>query len=84
MLALIEIPKHGNTILASRRSKRTVWRDGHSVDVAGVPEMVSPQLELRELPHLELEKSVIVENHRKENKRSEILVIKIVSSDCAL
>ena len=52
MLALVEIPKHGDAVLSTGRSERTVGGDGHGVDVAGVTVVVGLQLELLKLPDL--------------------------------
>ena len=52
MLALVQVPKHGNAVLTARCSKRTVRRDRDSVDVAGVAVVVGLQFELREFPDL--------------------------------
>ena len=52
VLALVEVPEHGNTILAAGGSERAVGRDRDGVDVAGVAVVVGLELELRELPNL--------------------------------
>ena len=52
MLAVVEVPEHGDAVLASRGSKRTIGGDGESVDVAGVAVVVGLQLALGELPDL--------------------------------
>ena len=52
VLALVEVPEHGDAVLATGGSKRTVRGDGDSVDVAGVAIVVGLQLELLELPDL--------------------------------
>ena len=54
MLALVEIPKHGDTVLAAGGSKRAVGRDGDGVDVASVAVVVSLELELLKLPDLSM------------------------------
>lgn len=45
MLALVEIPEHGDTILAPRRGKRAIGRHRYSVDVPCVTIVVGLQLE---------------------------------------
>lgn len=52
MLALIEVPKHGDAVLATGGSERTIGGDGDGVDVSGVAVVVGLQLELREFPDL--------------------------------
>ena len=52
MLALVEIPEHGDTILATRGSKGTIGRNRDGVDVAGVAVVVGLELELGEFPDL--------------------------------
>ena len=52
VLALVEIPEHGDTVLAARRCQRAIGRDRDGVDVAGVAVVVGLQLELREFPDL--------------------------------
>lgn len=44
VLALVEIPKHGDTVLAAGGSKRAVGRDGDGVDVASVAVVVGSTL----------------------------------------
>jgi len=53
VLALVQIPEHGDTVLATGGSERTVGRDGDGVDVTGVAVVVGLQLELREFPDLD-------------------------------
>lgn len=52
MLALVQIPEHGDTVLSTRCSERTVGRNGNGVDVASVAVVVGLELEFRKLPHL--------------------------------
>ena len=52
MLALVEVPEHGDTVLASRGAEGTVGRDGDGGDVAGVAKVVGAQLALGKLPDL--------------------------------
>ena len=52
MLGLVEIPKHGDTVLSSGSSQGTVGGNGDGVDVAGMAVVVCSQLELRQLPNL--------------------------------
>lgn len=44
MLTFVEVPQHGLTILASRNTEGSIWRDSHSVQVAQVDNMVGLQL----------------------------------------
>lgn len=52
MLALVQVPKHGDAVLSSRGSERAIRGNGDGVDVAGVTVVVGLELELRQLPHL--------------------------------
>ena len=52
-LALGEIPKHGNTVLATGGAKRTVRRDGHGVNIALMASKVVAQLAVGQVPHLD-------------------------------
>ena len=54
VLALVEVPEHGDAVLATGGRERTIRRDGDSVDVAGVAVVVGLELELRELPDLNI------------------------------
>lgn len=52
VLALVQIPEHGDTVLATRCGKRTIGGNRNGVDVTGVAVVVGLQLELREFPDL--------------------------------
>lgn len=52
VLALVEVPEHGDAVLAAGRRQRAIGRDRDGVDVAGVAVVVGLELELRELPNL--------------------------------
>lgn len=52
MTALVQVPKHGDTVLAARGGKGSVGRDGKSVDVASVTVVVGLQLAFGQLPDL--------------------------------
>ena len=54
VLALIEVPEHGDTVFAAGRRKRAIGRDGDGVDVASVAIVVSLELELLKLPDLSM------------------------------
>merc|ERR1711887_262008 len=49
----LEVPKHGNTVLATRCTQGAIRRHRHSVDVARVPLQVLPELAVGQLPHLD-------------------------------
>jgi hypothetical protein len=52
VLRLVQIPQHGGSVLATRGAERSVGRDGNSVDVASVSDVVGLQSARRELPDL--------------------------------
>ena len=52
-LAFVEVPKHGSAVFASRRAKRSVRRNGDSVQVSGVALQVADQLAVVERPNLD-------------------------------
>ena len=52
VLALVEVPEHGGTVLATGGAERAIGGDGDGVDVAGVTDVVSLELAGRELPNL--------------------------------
>lgn len=73
VFALIQVPKHGNTILASWCSKRTIRGNGNGVDVSGVAIVVGLQFELWEFPDLVIGVNIWSKLKNGWNK-SEILV----------
>ncbi|QBZ63672.1 hypothetical protein PoMZ_05358 [Pyricularia oryzae] len=52
VLGLVQVPKHGGAVLATRGAEGSVRGDGDGVDVAGVADVVSLELAARELPDL--------------------------------
>jgi hypothetical protein len=52
VLALVEVPKHGDTILSTGGGEGSIGGDGEGVDVTGVTVVVGLQLALAELPNL--------------------------------
>lgn len=52
VLAVRELPEHGDAVLAAGGAERTIGRDGNGVDVTGVAVVVGLQLALAELPDL--------------------------------
>jgi hypothetical protein len=52
VLAVVEVPKHGDAVLATRGSEGSVGGDGKGVDVTGVTVVVGLELALGELPNL--------------------------------
>jgi len=53
VLGVVQVPKHDNAVLATRGAKRTVRRNGDSVDVTSVANVVSSKLALGEFPNLD-------------------------------
>ena len=58
VLALVQVPEHGDTVLAAGCGKRTVGGDRDGVDVAGVAVVVGLQLELGEFPNLNVDSCI--------------------------
>lgn len=52
MFALVQVPEHGDTILATGSGQGTVGRDGKGVDVSSVSVVVGLELALGQLPDL--------------------------------
>ena len=52
VLALVEVPEHGDTVLATGGREGTVGGDRDGVDVTRVAVVVGLELELREFPDL--------------------------------
>jgi hypothetical protein len=52
VLRLIQVPKHGSSILSTRRTERSIGGDSDGVDIAGVSNVVGLQSAGRELPDL--------------------------------
>jgi hypothetical protein len=52
VLAVVEVPKHGDTVLATGGGEGTIWGDSEGVDVTSVAVVVGLQLALVELPDL--------------------------------
>ena len=52
VLRLVEVPKHGSTILASGGAERSIRGDGDSVDVSGVSDVVGLDTARSQLPNL--------------------------------
>ena len=74
MFALVEVPEHSDTVLATGRGQGAIWRDGDGVDVARVAIMVGLQLELGKVPNLLKVDKVRVRSKDKSKMVSEILV----------
>ena len=52
VFAVVQVPEHGDAILASGSSERAVGGDGDGVNVAGMAVVVCAQLAFGELPNL--------------------------------
>lgn len=79
MLAIVQVPKHGDTILASGSSERSIGRDSEGVDVTSVAKVVGLELALVELPDLRNQRCPST-TFQSSDSVSEILVDKVVSS----
>lgn len=53
VLALVEVPEHGLSVLSSGGTERTIWGDGDGVDVSGVADVVGLQAAVSEVPDLD-------------------------------
>jgi len=53
VLAIVDIPEHGGTVLTSRRAEGTVRRDGDRVDRGAVAREVVAELAVVQVPHLD-------------------------------
>ena len=70
VLALVQVPEHGGTVLATGSAKGTVGGDGDGVDVAGVTNVVSLDAASGELPNLSSLVSALV--HQSVASRCEV------------
>jgi hypothetical protein len=52
VLALVEIPEHGDAVASTGSAEGTIGGDGDSVDVTGVSDVVGAKLALGKLPDL--------------------------------
>ena len=52
VLSFVKIPKHSDTILSTRCGKRTIWRYGDGVNVAGVTIVVGLEFAFGKFPNL--------------------------------
>ena len=54
MLALVEVPKHGDAVASTGSAEGAIGGDSDGVDVTGVSDVVGAKLALGELPDLKL------------------------------
>lgn len=52
VLSVVQVPEHGDTVLATGSAERTVGRDGDGIDVASMTIVVGLELALGEIPDL--------------------------------
>ena len=52
-LALVQVPKHGSSVLSSRGTERTIGRHADSVEVSGVSDEVVAELAVGQVPDLD-------------------------------
>lgn len=85
MFAIVQIPKHGDSIFTTGSGQGTIGRDREGVDVAGVTVVVGLELAFGDFPDLNINRdedeissanarSNVIHNRRR-LCRSEILVI---------
>ena len=53
MFALIDVPEHSRSVLASRSHQRTIRRDGQGVNDSSVTNEVGSELAVGEIPNLD-------------------------------
>jgi hypothetical protein len=53
VLGLVQVPKHGGSVLATGSAERTIGGDGDGVDVAGVADVVGLDAAGSEFPNLD-------------------------------
>ena len=52
VFAVVQVPQHGDTVLAARGSKGAIGGNSHGVDVARMTVMVCAELAFRQFPDL--------------------------------
>jgi hypothetical protein len=52
VLGLVQVPKHGGSILSTGRAEGSIWGDGNGVDVAGVSDVVGLEFAGGKFPDL--------------------------------
>jgi hypothetical protein len=88
VLAVVKVPKHGDTVLSSGGSERSIGGNGEGVDVTSVAVVVGLELALGKLPDLErvsaeLDGYPSISFRGKRGRwRSEILVEKLSHRVC--
>jgi len=53
VFGFVQVPQHGSSILSTRSTQRSIWRDGNSVDVASMTNVVGLKATGREFPNLD-------------------------------
>ena len=69
VLALVQVPQHGDTVLATRGAEGTVRGNSDGVDVARVTRQVGDQLAVLEVPDLKKRKKKKREREREKGVR---------------
>ncbi|KAF0730094.1 hypothetical protein Ae201684_012390 [Aphanomyces euteiches] len=70
-LAFVQVPEHGNTVLATRSAQRTIRGDGDGVQVTRVAEQVVAELAVGQVPHLDDAVPTSRDNQRVGGRRRE-------------
>jgi len=52
VLAVVQVPEHGDTVFSTGSSEGAIGRDGDGVDIASVAVVVGAEFALAELPDL--------------------------------
>jgi hypothetical protein len=52
VLSVVQVPKHGDTILSTGSGEGSIWGDGEGVDVTSVTVVVCLELALGKFPNL--------------------------------
>jgi hypothetical protein len=84
VLGLVQVPKHGSTVLTAGSAEGSVRGDGNGVDVAGVTDVVGLNAASGELPNLLIVNVSTRPSHFTQRKRVELgrLVSTPVEAKC--
>ena len=90
MLALVDVPEHGSSVLASGSHQGTVRRDGQSVDHSSVADEVGSELAVGQVPDLDnlvparRDDQRLLGRGRESNARDPVVVLVVLNRELAL